>query len=204
MHTEWISKIEYFAGALFSEQDRAIFMIVMSMVVMLPVLLCVLRWKPLVRGTALIVFAVYILGNLSFTILNRSPGYSYEAPAFVNYKQAFYLDFGLWETIKLLPEGLGKTLSHVHISNYTAAREVFLNILLYIPMGYLLPFIIKPMRYSVIACTLVGFLCSCATEIAQLKYGLGCFQVDDIVNNTLGCLIGAIAGCMLSRLLRTR
>ena len=76
MYSEWISKIEYYAGALFSEQDRAIFMIVLSMVVMLPVLLCVLRWKPLVRGTALIVFAVYVLGNLSFTILNRSPGYS--------------------------------------------------------------------------------------------------------------------------------
>ena len=81
---------------------------------------------------------------------------------------------------------------------------MFLNILLYIPMGYLLPFIIKPMRYSVLACTLVGFLCSCATEFAQLKWGLGFFQVDDIVNNTLGCLIGAIAGCMLSRLWRTQ
>ena len=204
MYSEWISKIEYYAGALFSEQDRAIFMIVLSMVVMLPVLLCVLRWKPLVRGTALIVFAVYVLGNLSFTILNRSPGYSYELPAFDNYRRAFNLDFGLWETLKRLPGGLGEFLSHVHISNYTAAREVFLNILLYIPMGYLLPFIIKPMRYSVLACTIVGFLCSCATEFAQLKWGLGFFQVDDIVNNTLGCLIGAIAGCMLSRLWRTQ
>ena len=204
MYSEWISKIEYYAGALFSEQDRTIFMIVMLLVVVLPVLLCVLRWKPLVRGTALIVFAVYVLGNLSFTILNRNPGYSYELPAFDNYRQAFSLDFGLWETLKLLPGGLGETLSHVHISNYTAAREVFLNILLYIPMGYLLPFIIKPMRYSVLACTLVGFLCSCATEYAQLRWGLGYFQVDDIVNNTLGCLIGAVAGCMRSRLWRTQ
>ena len=189
MFSELILKLGYFADVLFNEEDRAIFMIVLSTVVMLPVLLCILRWKPLVRGTALIVFAVYILGNLSFTILNRSPGYFGEAPAFFNYRQAFDLDFSLWDTLRLLPEGLGETLSHIHISSYTYAREVFLNILLYIPMGYLLPFIFKPMRYSVTACTLAGCLCSCATEYAQLRWGLGCFQVDDIVNNTIGCLI---------------
>jgi len=204
MFSELILKLGYFAGVLFNEEDRAIFMIVLSMVVMLPVLLCILRWKPLVRGTALIVFAVYILGNLSFTILNRSPGNFGETPALFNYRQAFDLDLGLWDILKLLPSGPGETLSHIHIVNYTYAREVFLNILLYIPMGYLLPFIVKPMRYSVIACTLVGFLCSCATEYAQLRWGLGCFQVDDIVNNTVGCLIGAVAGCMLARLWRTR
>ena len=204
MFSELILKLGYFADVLFNEEDRAIFMIVLSTVVMLPVLLCILRWKPLVRGTALIVFAVYILGNLSFTILNRSPGYFGEAPAFFNYRQAFELDFSLWDTLRLLPEGLGETLSHIHISSYTYAREVFLNILLYIPMGYLLPFIFKPMRYSVTACTLAGFLCSCATEYAQLRWGLGCFQVDDIVNNTIGCLIGAVAGCMLARLWRTK
>ena len=204
MFSELILKLGYFADVLFNEEDRAIFMIVLSTVVMFPVLLCILRWKPLVRGTALIVFAVYILGNLSFTILNRSPGYFGEAPAFFNYRQAFDLDLGLWDTLRLLPEGLGETLSHIHISSYTYAREVFLNILLYIPMGYLLPFIFKPMRYSVTACTLAGFLCSCATEYAQLRWGLGCFQVDDIVNNTIGCLIGAVAGCMLARLWRTK
>ena len=204
MFSELILKLGYFADVLFNEEDRAIFMIVLSMVVMLPVLLCILRWKPLVRGTALIVFAVYIIGNLSFTILNRSPGNFGETPALFNYRQAFDLDLGLWDFLKLLPGGPRETLSHIHISNYAYAREVFLNILLYIPMGYLLPFIIKPMRYSVIACTLAGFMCSCATEFAQLRWGLGCFQVDDIVNNTIGCLIGAVAGCMLARLWRTK
>ena len=104
----------------------------------------------------------------------------------------------------MLPQGIEETLRHIHLNNYTAAREVILNVLLYIPMGYLLPFVFKPMRYSVLACTLVGFLCSCATEYAQLHYGLGYFQMDDIINNTLGCLIGAILGCMLARLWRTQ
>ena len=201
---EWVDTMHYYVPILFSKEDRMIFVLVLLMVAVLPVLLCVLHFKPLVRGTALISFAVYILGNLSFTILGREGIYASELPAFGNYRQAFYLDLGLEGTLQMLPEGIGQTLRHIHIGNYTAAREVFLNILLYVPMGYLLPFICKPMRYSVIACTVVGFLCSCATEFAQLHYHLGYFQIDDILNNTLGCLIGAILGCTLSRIWRTR
>ena len=201
---ELIERIRYFAPILFSEEDRVIFLIVLSMIVMLPVFLCALRRKPLVRGTALIIFAVYVLGNLSFTILGRGGIYADKLPTFDNYRQAFSLDYGVEEFLRMLPKGPIEAIQYIHIRNYTAAREVFMNILLYIPMGYLLPFIIKPMRYSILACTVVGFICSCATEYAQIRYGLGYFQVDDIVNNTLGCLIGAILGCMLSRLWRTQ
>lgn len=204
MIDELIDKIRCFVPILFSEEDRLIFLVVMTMIVTLPVLLCVLRRKPLVRGTALIIFAVYVIGNLSFTLLGRGGGGSSKLPAFDNYRQAFYLDLGFKETLKMLPEGLRETMQYVHIGSRNAAREVFLNILLYIPMGYLLPFIIKPMRYSVIACTAVGLICSAATEYAQLRYGLGYFQLDDIMNNTLGCFIGAMLGCTLARLWRTK
>ena len=187
MINDLIDKIRYYVPILFSEEDRLIFLVVMTMIVILPMLLCILRRKPLVRGTALLIFAVYVIGNLSFTLLGRGGGGSSKLPAFDNYRQAFSL-----------------TLQYVHIGSRNAAREVFLNILLYIPMGYLLPFIIKPMRYSIVACTAVGLMCSAATEYAQLRYGLGYFQLDDIMNNTLGCLIGAVLGCTLSRLWRTK
>ena len=54
MVNELIDKIRYFVPVLFSEEDRLIFLVVMTMIVMLPVFLCFLRHKPLVRGTALI------------------------------------------------------------------------------------------------------------------------------------------------------
>ena len=98
MINEWIEKIRYFAPELFSEEDRLIFLIVMTMIVILPVLLCFLRRKPLVRGTALIIFAVYVLGNLSFTLLGREGRGSTTLPAFGNYRQAFNLDLGLKES----------------------------------------------------------------------------------------------------------
>lgn len=204
MIDELIDKIRCFVPILFSEEDRLIFLVVMTMIVILPMLLCILRRKPLVRGTALLIFAVYVIGNLSFTLLGRGGGGSSKLPAFDNYRQAFSLDLGFRETLRMLPEGLRETLQYVHIGSRNAAREVFLNILLYIPMGYLLPFIIKPMRYSIVACTAVGLMCSAATEYAQLRYGLGYFQLDDIMNNTLGCFIGAMLGCTLARLWRTK
>ena len=201
--SELIAQMKYRIPSLFSEEDKSILILVFVMIVMLPAVLCVLRKKPLVRGTALIIFAFYILGNLSFTILGREVIYAQKLPTFSSYRNAFNLDYGIFETLRMLPQGLRNTLDHVHINSYTAAREVFLNILLYIPMGYLLPFVIKPMRYSVLACTAVGFVCSCATEYAQLRWSIGYFQIDDIINNTLGCMIGAILGCVLSRLWRT-
>ena len=204
MVNELIDKIRYFVPVLFSEEDRLIFLVVMTMIVMLPVFLCFLRHKPLVRGTALIIFAVYVIGNLSFTLLGRGGTGSTRLPAFESYRQAFNLDLGLKEFLNALREGPREALQYIHIGSRNAAREVFLNILLYIPMGYLLPFMIKPMRYSVIACTAAGFICSAATECAQLRYGLGYFQLYDILNNTLGCFIGAMLGCTLSRVLRTK
>ena len=94
----------------------------------------------------------------------------------------------------MFTEGIPSALSHVRILYVSGITQVYMNIMLFVPMGYLLPFIIKPMRYSIIACTAAGFICSVATEYAQLNYGLGYFQLDDIINNTLGCLIGAILG----------
>ena len=207
MSQNWIPELQYYMRALFSHDDFSIFLLVLLTVTLLPVLLCALRYKPIVRTVALTVFVVYIFGNLSYTILGRDviTAYSLTKPAFLNYHQAFYLDLGLIGTIRsIMNDGLGQTLPYIHINSYVAAREVLLNVLLYLPMGYLLPFVFKPMRYSIAACTLVGFLCSCATEYAQYVWQIGYCQVDDVINNTLGCFLGAVLGCMLARVWNTK
>ncbi len=63
------------------------------------------------------------------------------------------------------------------------------NIIMFVPFGVLLPIHFHKMekcRY----CVLTGFLCSCAIETAQLITQRGFFQVDDILTNTTGALIG--------------
>ena len=71
MMEELLQQLQYYTRNMFSENDFMIFLIVLATVTLLPVFLCALRYKPLVRTVALTVFVIYILGNLSFTILGR-------------------------------------------------------------------------------------------------------------------------------------
>ena len=63
------------------------------------------------------------------------------------------------------------------------------NILLFIPFGILVPLIFEKMRkfYKV---TILGFSMSLIIEIVQLITKRGHFELDDILLNTLGTIIG--------------
>lgn len=63
------------------------------------------------------------------------------------------------------------------------------NIIMFIPFGFLAPMVFKPMR-NVGFCVLIGFLCSCGIEISQLITQRGYCQLDDVVTNTMGMLVG--------------
>ncbi len=200
--TELINRMQ----GLFSAEEMMIFAVVLACVTLLPVAVCVFHRRSSVRTVSLIVFAVYIAGNLSFTILNREV--ISDSAAVLNplsdFESAFYLDLGVIGTLRsLIRNGPEAALGTVHIASRQMAKEVFLNILLYIPMGYLLPFVWKEMRHIWVI-TLAGFLCSCATELAQLYFRIGYFQVDDIVCNTVGTMIGAVAGVTMTALWRVR
>lgn len=69
-----------------------------------------------------------------------------------------------------------------------------LNILLFVPFGYLLPklvFKVDEKRKSLfIKVTLAGFLCSLIIETAQLVFRCGIFELDDLIKNTMGAAIG--------------
>lgn len=68
-------------------------------------------------------------------------------------------------------------------------RNIILNILMFVPLGILLPLIFKKCRKYWVT-YLVGFLFTIIIEVLQLKTGRGIFEADDIFNNTLGCIIG--------------
>ena len=65
------------------------------------------------------------------------------------------------------------------------------NIIMFIPFGVLMPMVfrrMKKMRY----CVFAGFLFSCIIEISQLITQRGFCQLDDVVTNTVGTLVGWI------------
>lgn len=65
------------------------------------------------------------------------------------------------------------------------------NVLLFIPYGFVCAWAVKSAR-KFLVCTLYGFLTSLAIETMQLITQRGFFQIDDIVTNTLGAVIGFI------------
>ena len=65
------------------------------------------------------------------------------------------------------------------------------NILLFIPYGFLFPMAVKTYR-NFFSVMLVGIVTSLGIECMQLVTGRGFFQVDDILMNTLGIVVGYV------------
>ena len=78
-----------------------------------------------------------------------------------------------------------------------ANAYVIENVLLFIPFGIFIPLKWKQLRNPFV-CSILGFCLSCIIEMIQLITERGHFQIDDIVTNTLGTLIGGIVFRMYS------
>ena len=82
-----------------------------------------------------------------------------------------------------------------------SANRSVLNILLFVPFGYLLPRLItlvKPAEKVLLRQIIAfGFAVSLLIETAQLVFCRGVFELDDLVKNTLG----AVAGYALWRIM---
>lgn len=68
---------------------------------------------------------------------------------------------------------------------------VFLNFLLFIPYGVLLPCIFKKLRYSWKKVFMIGFITSLSIEILQL-FGGRFAEIDDVLINSIGALVGFV------------
>ena len=69
--------------------------------------------------------------------------------------------------------------------------QVYLNVMLLVPMGYLLPYLFRWFRAKVyyrpaVACFVLSFL----IENLQLVFRRGFYDIDDLVSNTAGGILG--------------
>lgn len=137
------------------------------------------RWFAAAKYTIL---GVYILANLYETILFRKVN--------ADYPVKWELLWSYRESLSF-PNGLKSLLTGtVEVANPDLLEEIILNVLLYIPLGYLLPFTFEKLKpWQVV---LIGLACSTLTEITQLIFRIGWFEFDDILNNTMGCIIGLL------------
>lgn len=66
--------------------------------------------------------------------------------------------------------------------------QIFMNILLFIPIGFFAGGVLK--KKHIWNAFVFGFILSLFIEVTQLITTRGVFNVDDIIHNTLGCVIG--------------
>lgn len=77
-------------------------------------------------------------------------------------------------------------------SAFYAVDGFALNVLLYLPMGYLLPCVFPRLRRRTMLVVALSFAISLGTETIQRVFSLGTFDWRDLVCNTLGAVIGVI------------
>lgn len=80
---------------------------------------------------------------------------------------------------------------------YNRQQAFVLNILLFVPLGYLIPTFFKKLHLWQVVLT--GLCSSFAIEILQKVTGCGVFDVRDIMANTIGAAIGGVMMTAMTR-----
>ena len=140
------------------------------------------------------VFGVYVAVVLYLVFFSRSAAMDYRVHAslFEDLRASVQIDLGILDLLRsFFVEGVPETLKHIHVISPYDLAQVYLNVMLFVPMGYLLPYVFRWFRDKVharptLACLLFSFL----IENVQLVTKLGFYDVDDLVANTLGGYLG--------------
>ncbi len=76
-------------------------------------------------------------------------------------------------------------------------KNLMCNILMFMPYGLMLPFIIDKKKAS-IKCCIFGIVLSLLIEIIQYVLAIGIFDIDDIILNLFGVILGYIIYVILA------
>ena len=141
-----------------------------------------------------VIFGIYLLAVAYLVFFSRSASRDYQIhiALFEDLKNAIHIDFGFLAFIKtVFTEGFSAAWSHVRIEKAEDIAQVYMNIMLFVPMGYLLPYTFDWFRAKVnirpaVACFVIAFL----IENLQLIFRHGFYDIDDLVTNTIGGIIG--------------
>lgn len=71
----------------------------------------------------------------------------------------------------------------------TLWRNIILNILMFVPIGFLLPIFLKKFKKAW-RTYLAGFMLTLGIEVIQYFTGRGIVEIDDIISNAVGTMIG--------------
>lgn len=162
--------------------------IILALKILTPILIIFLIgyflvYKKILKGTKTIkksqillysIFLCYVVVVIGATFLGRTPSESNNVKMnlnlFSSYVEAYH-DIG------------------VVLLNNVLLRNLILNIMLFIPLGFLLPMCSEKLKKMYIIVP-IGLLATLTIEFTQHFNGYGIFEIDDAFNNTMGTLLG--------------
>ena len=79
-----------------------------------------------------------------------------------------------------------------------------MNVFLFVPLELSMPYILPRKLHPIIWTMVFAFLLSVSIEYLQYRYGLGRCEVDDVIMNTAGAVIGSLANIISNTVLKIR
>lgn len=131
---------------------------------------------------------------LVFFSRSSTGGYTVHVAPLEDLKNAFSTPTGFSGWFRtLFTEGISSAFSQISIVRPEDISQFYLNMMLFVPIGYLLPYVFRWFRARVrirpvLFCLLLSFM----VENFQLISQRGMYDFDDIISNTLGGLIGQL------------
>ena len=146
------------------------------------------------QGILLAVFACYlaVMAWLVFFSRSASRDYQIHIALFEDLQGAIQIEPGIFGIVRsFFTEGFQNAMSHIRIVSLEDILQVYMNIMLFVPLGYLLPYIFPWFRAKVrIRPAVTCFVVSFCIENLQLIARRGFYDMDDLVSNTIGGVFG--------------
>lgn len=128
------------------------------------------------RACAILIFAVYIVMLLRITLFKQVSLYN------------LFAAIGASErTISIIPFKSVFEMVHDGVSATRIIENVLGNLAVFMPLGLLLPILTKDKSKKIL---LYGFVLSLFIEVMQYILALGSSDIDDLLLNTLGTMVG--------------
>ena len=105
----------------------------------------------------------------------------------------------MWQFIQDCFVYSGQIKSLFETSSPPRCFEIILNVVLFVPLGFFWGIQSSkwPKTWQWLSALILGVCLSATIELLQYSFKKGCVEVDDVIHNTLGCMIGFVLlrGC---------
>lgn len=145
--------------------------------------------KKMIRQVGIVLFVVYILLLMYALFFSEAYGRGAQVEHVYRYNLMPFVEIRRFWSYR------------GQLGNVALFTNIFGNVLGFIPFGFILPVIWYRMRSGFLI-VLSGFALSLFVETVQLVTRVGCFDVDDLILNTLGTAIGYLAFAICDHLRR--